>query len=83
MAKIPNPVKRPKRVGTIQGILSVWPVQPNQKSPAAKTGALTIIIGSRYLGTGILLFALSFLIFKGFIRTISIKAIISPIMRPK
>ena len=58
--KMPNPVNRPERVGTIHGILSPSnPVQPNQKSPPAKRTPPTTEIGRRHSGTGMLLFASS------------------------
>jgi hypothetical protein len=34
MEKIPKPVKSPERMGTIQWIFPLYPVQPNQKRPA-------------------------------------------------
>ena len=60
MVKMPKPVKRPERVGTIQGILEPSnPVHPNQKSPPAKNTPPTMEMGKRHSGTGMLLFASS------------------------
>jgi hypothetical protein len=54
MLKMPKPVKRPESTGAGQGVVPVWPVQPNQKSPPCRRERISKIgfVGTA-LGKGV------------------------------